>query len=253
MSTTFNYFDNSREAFINPKDKINDIHDFPEICISTFSKKMIDSFAQKNNAEQITHIITSSGNIPIFKINYKGKDIAFYMSRMGAPACVSGFEDIVALGAKKFVLFGSCGVLNKDVDGKIIIPSIAVRDEGTSYHYIEKSDEIKMDATNITKMEGVLNRFNLDYVIGKTWTTDAVYRETIGNIERRKKNGCISVEMECSSMLAVSQFRNISFAQYLYTADDMTGKLWNARDLQSYGEGSGDLYMSLAMEMGLLI
>ena len=61
--------------------------------------------------------------MPVYKIRYKDTDIAFFQSRVGAPACVVGFEEIVAMGAERFVLFGSCGVLDdKKVQGKIIIP-----------------------------------------------------------------------------------------------------------------------------------
>ena len=58
-------------------------------------------------------------------------------SRVGAPACVAGFEEIVAMGAKKFVLFGCCGVLDDSkADDNIIVPVSAIRDEGTSLSLI---------------------------------------------------------------------------------------------------------------------
>ena len=88
--------------------------------------------------------------IPVYKIRYKNTDIAFYLSRVGVPACVVGFEEIVAMGAKKFVLFGSCGELDDDnVKNKLIIPISAIRDEGTSYHYIAPLPEIEADPHSV--------------------------------------------------------------------------------------------------------
>ena len=76
-----------------------------------------------------------------------------------------------------------------------MIPTEAYRDEGTSYHYIESADYIK----KLSIVAEFFESKKLPYILGKTWTTDSFYRETEGNIEKRKKDGCISVEMECSA------------------------------------------------------
>ena len=118
--------------------------------------------------------------IPVYKIRYKDTDIAFYLSRVGAPACVAGFEEIAAMGVKKFVLFGSCGVLDDDnVKDKLIIPISAVRDEGTSYHYIAPSPEIEADPHSVKILESVLSNCGYPYIKGKTWTSDAIYRYNV--------------------------------------------------------------------------
>ena len=78
-----------------------------------------------------------------------------------------------------------------------MIPTEAYRDEGTSYHYIEPADYIKIKNSSI--VAEFFESKKLPYILGKTWTTDSFYRETEGNIEKRKKDGCISVEMECSA------------------------------------------------------
>ena len=65
------------------------------------------------------------------------------MSRVGAPACVVQYEELFAMGLEKVVVFGTCGVLDKSIDDlAIIIPNKAIRDEGTSYHYLKSSREI---------------------------------------------------------------------------------------------------------------
>ena len=66
-------------------------------------------------------------------------------------------------------------------------------------------------------------------MVGKTWTTDAFYRETPAKVKRRKAEGCISVEMEASAFFAVAQFRGVQFAQILYAGDDVSGDKWDSR------------------------
>jgi len=67
------------------------------------------------------------------------------------------------------------------------------------------------------------------YDLGKTWTTDAVYRETPEKIRRRKAEGALTVEMEAAAFFAVAQFRGVSFGQMLYGGDDVSGTEWDTR------------------------
>ncbi|MCI9139797.1 MAG: nucleoside phosphorylase [Lachnospiraceae bacterium] len=252
MYTIFQRTEISDPTLFYPSDTTKKIENFPEICISTFSDNIIQKFSSLNNIEKIAELYSANGILPVYKITYKDTDIAFYRSLVGAPACVSCFEEIIAMGAKKFVLFGSCGVLNDDkVKENIIIPISAIRDEGTSYHYIAPSQEIEANPHSIQILERVLTNCGYSYVKGKTWTSDAIYRETLSAIQERKEEGCLSVEMECASMLAVSKYRNIPFIQFLYGADNLSSDTWEIRDLSLYGLTNAEKYMVLAFECGL--
>ena len=157
MKTVFQKSEIEEPALFTPCDTTEKIENFPEICVSTFSEKIIGKFAALKSAEKIAELYTANGAVPVYKICYKGREIAFYLSRVGAPACVAGFEEIVAMGAKKFVLFGSCGVLDDEkVKDHIIIPVSAVRDEGTSYHYAAPSEEIEASKDAILVLQKVL-------------------------------------------------------------------------------------------------
>lgn len=252
LYTIFQRTEISEPALFSPSDTTKRIDNFPEICISTFSENIIQKFSSLTNTEKIAELYTANGIIPVYKIRYKDTDIAFYLSRVGAPACVAGFEEIIAMGAKKFVLFGSCGVLDDDkVKDRIIIPVSAVRDEGTSYHYIAPSPEITADARSIQILENVLANCGYQYIKGKTWTSDAIYRETLPVIQERRQEGCLVVEMECASMLAVTKYRHIPFIQFLYGADNLSSDTWEIRDLNLYGLSNAEKYMVLAFECGL--
>ncbi len=75
----------------------------------------------------------------------------------------------------------------------------------------------------------VLTKLGLPHVAGKTWTTDAFYRETEDKIALRRSQGCLTVEMECAAMIAVSRFLNAKFGQILYCGDDLSGTDYDTR------------------------
>ena len=253
MGTVFQDYPKEKRAFINPEDFTKQNPHFPELCVSTFSNGIIDKFASLNNVKVIDHLYTANGSVPIYQIIYKNTPIAFYLSRVGAPACVAGIEEVIALGAKKIVLFGSCGILEASADNKIIVPTSAVRDEGTSYHYLKAADEISVDKNTIHKITKCLDKCGYSYITGKTWTTDAIYRETESVIEERKKAGCLCVEMECAAALAVTKFRGVPFAQFLYGADNLDSSEWEPRDLTEYGLSNAEKYLALALECAIAL
>lgn len=251
-ATIFQNYDDNKQAFINPADVTKADPHFPELCVTTFSESIIQKFSKMDDVKQIASLYSANGTLPVYKINYKNHRIAFFLSRVGAPACVAGLEEIIALGAKKIVLFGCCGILNDSaVQNKVVVPASAFRDEGTSYHYLPASEEICMDEKSIQILSTCLNGMQIPYVLGKTWTTDAIYRETPGRIAERKQQGCIVVEMECSAALAVTHFREIPFAQFLYGADSLDSENWEIRNLMDYGLAGSENYMALAFECAI--
>ena len=254
MQTIFQRTEITEPAMFSPSDTTQKIADFPEICASTFSGKFFEKFIALRSVKKIAELHSVNVDTPVYQIIYKNKPVAFYQSMVGAPACVGYFEEIIAMGAKKFVLFGSCGVLDDTaVDGKIMIPVSAVRDGGTSYHYIAPSPEIEADPRSVRVLENVLISMDCPYVKGKTWTTDAFYRETLPVVRERKAEGCLTVEMECASMLAASRYRQVPFIQFLFGADNLSTDTWDIRNLDSAGLSDAEKYMILAFECGLAL
>jgi len=242
-------FDNTTEEILKPSHLAEKVDGFPEIVIVTFTKRMLDVLIKYNKTEIIS-TVRSGMDIPIYKTEYKGKKIAFYMSCIGGPATVGMLERIIVKGGKKFLLFGSAGSLDKSItDGHLVIPSLAYRDEGTSYHYIpaQAGDFIEINSAN--HLMKIFSEIGIPAIEGKTWTTDAIYRETIKNKELRKEAGCITVEMECASVMAMAQFRKVEIYQFLYTADNLDCKEWEARFLGNEPQDVLEKYMRIALEV----
>lgn len=221
-----------QRAVIEP-DMIHDpIAGFPETVVSIFSKHLFDRMLSYFDASEIAQYSDVDGDWPVYSVEYKGKQFAFMKARLGAPACTEAFEDVLAMGGKRIILMGNCGVLDKSIeDCGIIIPRKAIRDEGTSFHYAAPSGIIEVNRKYTETFREICSEFGYPYVEGTTWTTDSFYRETPEKIAARKALGAICVEMECSAMQALCDFRNVDFFQFLYAGDNLDHSNWDPRSL----------------------
>lgn len=225
-------FDSTYEAVINPWMIKEKNPDFPDTVIGIFSHLLFDRIVEFTGATQIDYFKDADGVWPIYKASYKGTDVAIVKARVGGPSCVGGLEDVLAAGGKRVILLGNCGVLDRNIeDCGIIIPTKAIRDEGTSYHYAPASDFIDVNKKYADEFKAVCDEFGYPYVEGITWTTDGVYRETREKVAKRKAMGAICVEMECASVQAMCDFRGIDFFQFLYAGDNLDHSTWEPRSL----------------------
>ena len=174
-------FDPSSRAVIDPEMCVHPVEGLPEIAVSCFSHHLFEAVLAFFQPERICGVGGANGKAPVYAVDYRGRCIAFYESRVGEPACIGDFEDLIAMGLKKLVLFGNCGVLDRSIeDCGIIIPTRAIRDEGSSYHYAAAADFIDVNRKYRDVFHQVLADCGYPYVEGTTWTTDAPYRERKG-------------------------------------------------------------------------
>ena len=225
--------DPSPTAFIEPS-RVVQPRDVPEHCVICFFKEVIDRVVADHGARMLVSNAWEDGPHPLYEITHQGKRLAFFHPGIGAPLAAGLLEEFIAMGCKKFIACGGCGVLEKDIAvGHLIVVSSAVRDEGVSYHYLSPSREVAANEQGVQVLLNLLDERNIPYLKGKTWTTDAPYRETPDIIARRKEEGCLAVEMESAAMMAVAQFRGAVFGQVLYGGDDLSGAEWDSRSWQS--------------------
>lgn len=243
-------FDDKTRAIINPS--AHEGVPVVDACIITFSY-VIEQFVLENySCKQIGQMYSATGVTPIYQIDYHGKKFAFFKTYIGAPACVATIEDSLAeIKTNKYIVFGGAGCLNRDIThGKVMIPTQAYRDEGTSYHYVPAADYIKI--TNAPIVAGFMKENKIPYSLGKTWTTDSFYRETVGNFEKRKKDGCISVEMKCAGIQAMCSFRKLEFYTFFTSGDLLDAPEWDSRcefgkDTEGTQHDSGHFNIAIAL------
>ena len=228
-------FDTSLTAVINPWNIIKPVQGIPRVAVACYSHVTFERIVGELGAHIIAETSSANGIKPIYKAKYKDTEVAIFMIDVGAPMSVGMLEDVYQMGVQKVIIFGTCGVLDSSIeDCSIIIPEIAVRDEGTSYHYADPTDEIGVNDKYISTLKNLLNELRVKYTIGKVWTTDAFYRETQDKVNRRKEQGCICVDMECSANAAVAQFRGKELVQFFYAADNLDSEQWDVRSLSNY-------------------
>ena len=249
-----NSFDNNTNSKINPS--LGNDRFKCDACIITFSNIIEDYVIKKFQPKILGYIKVVNGQIPVYKIEQGEKTFAFYKTIMSAPASVGCLEDSrEIIDTDNYIVFGGSGCLNKEIArGKIMIPTDAYRDEGTSYHYVEAKDYIEIKNASI--VAEFMEEKGLPYVLGKTWTTDSFYRETEGNMLKRKEEGCISVEMECSAFQAVCDFRHLNLYYFLSSGDLLDSPEWDRRidDENNYqGTQHDSRLFDLALELAIFI
>ena len=206
-----------------------------EICdtiILSFNGEILERVKQIDGVYEGGYLTNLNGKLPWYIYEKDGSKVAVAMATIGAPMVVGLLEELKARGFNNFIVLGSCGVLDQSIQAdKIILPSSALRDEGTSYHYAPASDEIAYEQSLLLTMEKALDKAGIEHIRTKSWTTDAFYRETAAKVKRRLAAGARVVDMEASAIMAWAQYRQANVYQFFYTADyvDHHNHEWDAR------------------------
>ena len=240
-------FDPSPDAVIDPARAITPF-DVPGSFVLCFFQDAIARLVSELGGAEIGALESEMGSHPIFEIDYGGQRLGVALAGVGAPLAAGWLEELIALGARRFVVAGGAGALVPDLAlGHVVVPDAALRDEGTSYHYAPASRVIHPAADALAAIVRTLEGHEIPFVVGMTWTTDAFYRETRGKVERRIAEGCLTVEMEAAALFAVARFRGVSLGQVLYAGDDLSGDVWDPRGWNRHTTGR-DLLIRLAAE-----
>jgi uridine phosphorylase len=226
-------FDATPIAVIEPGSLIKPM-DVPRHCVLCFFPEVVEQIVSQSDPRVLREEAWEDGVHRLYETAVDGKRLAFMLPGVGAPLTCSMLEMAIALGCRAFIACGGAGVLNREIAvGHLIIPTAAVRDEGTSYHYLAPGREVEPSPEAVAAIEATLSAHEVPYVIGKTWTTDAPFRETRGKVQQRRAEGCVTVEMEAASFFAVARFRGVAFAQILYGGDDVSSDTWDNRQWTS--------------------
>lgn len=243
-----NTFDDKSPAIIGPKVRDNVVK--CDVIIPTFSNEIEDYVIKKFNAKKVGDFVCANGAFPIYCFEHGGKTFGFYKTFIGSALTVGMLEDVITMfDCKKILVFGSAGTLEKSCYGKVMIPTHAYRDEGTSYHYAKASDYIEIKNANLVK--NFMKKNEIPFKTGKCWTTDAFYRETENNLRARQNDGCIAVDMECSAVQAFCNFRNLDLYYFFLSGDLLDSPEWVEEGLKeaNHNYQNFEIALRLAMEI----
>ncbi len=221
-------YDPSPRAILMPKVRFEGVA--PERAVLCFFQEVLQELAENGRLKVVGHLISEIGRNPIYELEWQGENLLVLHPGVGAPLAAGFLEELISLGVKKVIVCGGCGALEKWLDaGLLVVLHSAVRDEGTSYHYLPPSREVEAAPQAVAILEETLRRHGMSCVVGKSWTTDGLYRETEARRARRIAEGCMVVEMEAAALFAVARFRGVTLGQIVYSGDLVVPEGWDLR------------------------
>ena len=129
----------------------------PEHCVPCFFNDVIDKLVSEGRTRVLAELVAESGMTPVYEVDVDGRKVALFNPGLGGPSAAKNLEKVIALGCNTFIACGGAGVLDRNIQvGHIVIPLSAVRDEGTSYHYLEPSREVEASSAGVKAIESVL-------------------------------------------------------------------------------------------------
>lgn len=237
-------FDKNSHAVLEPNHDQEPFHFHPRLLYAFVPEKEINAFLDQHLHRALGEFESCSFNPKIYEVRIDNEFFTLCQAPLGASAAVQLLEWLIAYGVKKVLTFGTSGALNDLPENEMFLVKRAIRDEGTSFHYMEPGQFIDLDRDFLNQVEDVLSDLNLKYDEITTWTTDGFFRETPKKVAQFRQLGAATVEMECAALAACAKFRKVDFAQILFTADTLA-------DMENYDERDwGSESHSLGLEIG---
>ena len=214
-------FDSNPNAVLNPNHE-NLGCDFADKLVYPFvTDENFQAFLADKDYKIVATFETFACNFSVYQVQYHNQTLSLVRPPLGASAAVQLLDWLIAYGVKEVLAIGSCGALTSGNEGDFFLPTKALRDEGTSFHYVAPNRYITLSSPLVMQVKEQLEKRRLPYTEVTTWTTDGFFRETKTKVEQHLAEGISVVEMECAAMAACCQLRNVQFAQILYSADSL--------------------------------
>lgn len=148
---------------------------------------------------------------------------------IGAPAITSIADEMMAWGVQRLVILSLAGGLQTDLaPGSIVVADRAMRDEGTSYHYLPPSRDVQASPALVQSLSEALTRGGLNPTTGAVWSTDAPYRETRQEAEYFQREAVKAVDMESAGVFSAAQVRGREATSVFVIGDSLAAPRWSA-------------------------
>jgi uridine phosphorylase len=183
----------------------------PSVCILDFDGDLTDWLVRERMA--MPFLSWACFHTSMFALELEDITCGIIARTIGGPYSVLMAEQLQAAGARLIVGLTSAGRVLPDLPLPcLVVATSAVRDEGTSYHYLPPAREVACSALIVSALERELKMTGQEVFCGKVWTTDAPYRETIAQLNNWAGEGVLAVEMQAASLFAFAIARQASVA-----------------------------------------
>ncbi len=174
----------------------------------------------------------------LYRACVNGFEFGLLGCAVGAPFAVLVAEELFASGCQLLISFTSAGQLVElHPPPYFVLIEKALRDEGTSYHYMPASEFSAADAALLSLLDGKFDGIGIAVERGATWTTDAPFRETHDAIASMQEMGLLAVEMEAAALYAFACARGKAVVCFAHVTNQM-GRI--ERDFEK-GEADGSV------------
>jgi uridine phosphorylase len=200
----------------------------PPLCILDFDGDVTDWLVREKIATPYDP--WACFHTSMFAMNLEGVDCGIIPRTIGGPYSVLIAEQLHVSGTRLIVGLTSAGRVSPDLPFPcLVVATSAIRDEGTSYHYLPASAEVTCTSSVVPYLERELIASGLAVRAGKVWTTDAPYRETKAQLKKWEQEGVLAVEMQAASLFAFGIARRASVASVAMVSNavDHAGEQFN--------------------------
>jgi uridine phosphorylase len=178
----------------------------PEICVLDPDGDILRSLCREGRATP------SPGwacyHTELYEFSEGGERFGIIGCAVGASFAVLLAEELFVSGCRFLISMTSAGqILEQGPTPYFVVIDRALRDEGTSYHYLPPTEFCAADARLVELAMQAMQRPPQPIYQGAAWTTDAPFRETPAMIERTRACGILAVEMEAAALYAFAQAR----------------------------------------------
>jgi uridine phosphorylase len=180
----------------------------PRVCLLDFDGDITDWLAASGRAEQF--LPWACFHTTMFSLRVNGEMCGIVPRTIGGPYAVLVAEQLASSGAQLILGLTSAGRISPNLPlPSFVIATAAIRDEGTSYHYLPAARTVTAPADLRAVLRGELCKLGRAVEEGTVWTTDAPYRETDTQIREHAQAGVLAVEMQAASLFAFGQARSV--------------------------------------------
>lgn len=173
----------------------------PDVCILDPDGDMVRHLRQSGRATLNPH--WACYHTSLYDFEHEGLSLGILGCAVGASFAVLVAEELFASGCRLLVSMTSAGqICAKGNPPYFVLIERALRDEGTSYHYLPPSDYATIDPALLKSLDGAFDALPEPVHTGASWTTDAPFRETEEAISVAQDEGILAVEMEAAALYA---------------------------------------------------
>lgn len=192
----------------------------PSICILDPDGDMLKYVKYHLKAEKHPH--WACYHTDLYAFEYDGIQLGIIGQAVGAPFAVLLAEQLFVSGCKLLLSITSAGqILHRMSPPYFILIRKAIRDEGTSYHYLPPAAFSYLDEALHDTLSDAFEDIGPKVFSGSSWTTDAPYRETATSIQHYQKLGIDAVEMESAALYAFAAARNKPVVCFAHVTNQM--------------------------------